>query len=469
MTKGWKANSIWRSPRVTLLTFFLLVAFPAFFPACTITEPEEHQTGTVIYDGSGSRLCDEGSVHTYINIRIADADNWRHDQSEDRLAVERSVRKGAATKAESWWLVRRMDLFVFNDDGIQGLDSYKRDYAYSTGQFTAASSSGDKIIVAIANSQLTNDDIADIRVYEDLIQLKTRLADETAEYPLMTGETRVCVGEQSECSVTLYPMLSEIFLSSVTCKMDGAYAGKTLQKVKAYLTNVNGRTEMMRWDGFRPSEILNQGKLSESDMQALNYQRLLYSYLGNGQKIDNGYSYGKTSLYCYPNDAAEESLGTPYTTLVIEGLLDGKTNYYPVRINRKGYGHSVGVEGISRNARYTMNVTITGPGADSPDGEVPDRSTVTEGSMTVHPANFITGHDGERIHVWVDVFPEETEVMIDEDDLDFDRERGIYDYEIDEDGKGVWLTLLKGGSGAFIINAGYPVNDGLLVIIVCNP
>lgn len=450
MTKGWKAFSPWRPPRALLLTIFLLVAYPAFFMACSVTEPEGHHwDGIDTYDGDKNVGDGKGSVLTEVRYLIAPA--------------------STATKAESWWLVKRMDVFVFDDNAVQSLDSYSRDYAYTTSSFTAASSSGDKIIVALANSRLTNEDIASVSVYEDLNRLRTRLSDETPEYPLMTGETRVCAGAEDECTVVLYPMISEIRLSSLVCRMEGAYSGKSLEKVKAYLTNVSNSTEMMRWDGFRPSEILNQGRMSESDMQGMAYQRMLYNYIGNGVRTGNGYSYGSASLFCYPNDTREESAGSPFTTLVIEGTLDGRTCYYPIRINRKGYGHSVGVEGISRNAQYVINLTITGPGSDDPDGDVPPNSTVTEGSMTLYPGNFITGRDGEKIHVWVDVFPEETEVHIDEDDLDFDRERGIYDYEIDADGKGVWLTLLKGGAGAFIIDAGEPVNDGLLVIIVVNP
>lgn len=450
MIKGWIASSSWHSPRALLLSIFLLVASPAFFYGCSYTEPESpdlNQNDNYDDDKDSSR--DPGSVHTDIRFLTGAA---RHD-----------------TKSESWWLMKRMDIFVFNDGEVQNLDSYRREYAYTNGTVSVASGEGDKLVVAIANSRLTNDDISKVSVYEDLNGIRTLLVDDNPEYPLMTGEGRFCAGSDNGCAVVLYPMMSEIHIASVSCDMDGAYTGKYLQKVKAYLTNVSNSTEMMRWDGFRPSEILNNGRFSESDMQRLSCQRMLYNYIGNGKKSATGYSYGSASLYCYPNDSREESAGTPFTTLVIEGLLDGKTQYYPIRINRNGYGHSIGTEGIQRNARYVMNISITGPGVDDPDGVVPPKSTVTEGSMTVYPANFITGRDGERIHVWVDVFPEETEVWIDEDDLDFDRERGIYDYEIDVDGKGVWLDLLKGGSGAFIINAGPPIDDGLLVIIVVNP
>ena len=75
----------------------------------------------------------------------------------------------------------------------------------------------------------------------------------------------------------------------------------------------------------------------------------------------------------------------------------------------------------------------------------------------------------EKVHVWCEVYPEDTPIDISRDDLDFDVERGIYTYEMDPDGHGVVLTLRENGTGMFTIDAGPPVNDGFLVIIVVNP
>ena len=54
------------------------------------------------------------------------------------------------------------------------------------------------------------------------------------------------------------------------------------------------------------------------------------------------------------------------------------------------------------------------------------------------------------------------------EDLDFDVERGIYEYEMDSDGHGVTLLLKDNGTGMFTIDAGPPVNDGFLVLVVVN-
>ena len=52
--------------------------------------------------------------------------------------------------------------------------------------------------------------------------------------------------------------------------------------------------------------------------------------------------------------------------------------------------------------------------------------------------------------------------------MEFDKETGIYDYEIDEDGHGAVLTLTGPGRGLITMLAGEPINDGVLFIIEVN-
>ena len=55
------------------------------------------------------------------------------------------------------------------------------------------------------------------------------------------------------------------------------------------------------------------------------------------------------------------------------------------------------------------------------------------------------------------------------EELEYDRTRGIYDYNIDSDGKGVTLTLKNPGTGIIYMSAGEPVNEtGILVVEVNN-
>lgn len=85
--------------------------------------------------------------------------------------------------------------------------------------------------------------------------------------------------------------------------------------------------------------------------------------------------------------------------------------------------------------------------------------------MKVYPGNFIRGKTGETYHVRCEFFPGTAEFDIGMEELEYDHSRGIYDYTVDDDGKGVWLTFRKKGSGLLYFEAGYPVNQSELVVI----
>ena len=58
---------------------------------------------------------------------------------------------------------------------------------------------------------------------------------------------------------------------------------------------------------------------------------------------------------------------------------------------------------------------------------------------------------------------------IDKDDLEFDCSRGIYDYELSEDGSSVELTIRGEGSGMFRFGVGEPLDTSSLVYIHVRP
>ena len=70
-------------------------------------------------------------------------------------------------------------------------------------------------------------------------------------------------------------------------------------------------------------------------------------------------------LYCYGNLSETETLGSPFTRLVIEGDLQGKKTYYPLDINREQTGNENC--GITGNNAYVFDITITRRGMDSPE------------------------------------------------------------------------------------------------------
>ena len=359
-----------------------------------------------------------------------------------------------------------LDIFVFRDGAVKTLDSYCRAPSAGSGIAGVISGSGDRIVAMIGGARLRPDQIASVRCYEDLESLYVSLEQETAGSPVMSGETVICAGTEGPWSIVLEPLLSKVEVVGLSVRMKGSYAGKRLTNVQAYLTNVNGTCQPLRRDGFRPVELINAGRLRDADMDRLSSPQLLHVRPRVSREMDGEVTYETFSLYCYPNDVPEESSGSPFTRLVIQGEMDGQTYYYPVPINRPGYGYAAGKQGLCRNVNYVMDIHISRPGSLSPDIDIQDSGTVTQGSATLYPGDFVPGSIGDRVHVWCDVYPQDTPVQLDYELLEEDRLRGIYNYTVDPDGHGVQLVLTGKGTGMVYMEAGGIVDQAFLCLIV---
>lgn len=78
--------------------------------------------------------------------------------------------------------------------------------------------------------------------------------------------------------------------------------------------------------------------------------------------------------------------------------------------------------------------------------------------FSMEPSGYIEGKTGDRLHFRCEIFPPDAPFDIGTEELEFDRLRGLYDYEIDKDGLGVTITLKKPGSGIIYMSAGSPIN-----------
>lgn len=82
-----------------------------------------------------------------------------------------------------------------------------------------------------------------------------------------------------------------------------------------------------------------------------------------------------------------------------------------------------------------------------------------------YPTGYIEVDIGDRLKVWSEYFPPNMSCRIDREDLEFDCSRGIYDYELSEDGSSVELTIRGEGSGMFRFEVGEPLDTSALVYI----
>lgn len=258
-----------------------------------------------------------------------------------------------------------LDIFVFNDDRLKRLDSYQRFTGENINGVTAASRKGRKIVAAVINSGKEKSDWAGINSLDALLKTVVELGDEDPAYPVMCGMTEVNMGEENECVLAVSPMISEIYIRSIRCDFSGtSYPNEKLKLVRIYLTNVNGRARLFDKSGFMPEQIINGGRLSEADMSAMLHPEMLLKE--TDMNIGYGTAYPEIRLCCFPNDCREESPGSPFTRLVIEGKVRGMTYYYPIEINREEISAS-GDAGIGRNRRYVYDITLTRVGTISPE------------------------------------------------------------------------------------------------------
>ena len=358
-----------------------------------------------------------------------------------------------------------LDIFVFRDGAVKSLDSYSKLYSDGS-QASVVSGRGDRIVAMIGGARLKADQIASVRCYEDLESLYVSLEDEVDDSPVLSGETVICAGKQGHWNIVLEPLMSMVEVLGLSVKLKGEYAGKSLDNVQAYLTNVNGSCQPLRRDGFRPTEIINNGRLRDSDLERMSSPQLVRLGPKVSRQMGGETTYETFNLYCYPNDVVEESSGSPFTRLVIQGDIDGQTYYYPVPVNRPGFGYSSGKAGICRNVKYVMNIHITGPGSASPADDIHGTHLITQGSATFHPGDFIRGNVGDIVHVWCDVYPPDTPVEWDWELIDGDVQRGIYQYVPDPDGNGLMLTLTGRGTGMVYVEVKGIVDEAFLCVIV---
>lgn len=261
------------------------------------------------------------------------------------------------------------DIFIFNDDALRRIDAYQR--CYGGERAKAASRRGRKLLVAIANSSMKPEEWHRVSSYEGLLEEIACLKDESSSYPLMSGTIRINPEQGYSYEIDMERLVSEICIRSIRADFSGsAYEGKPLTDVKIYLTNVNAACRIMKDSGFRPEMIVNPGFLDIDALYGFKDRSLLYAELEDAVRTAS--IHPDIRLFCYPNDSREETPGSPFTRLVIEGRIDGYRYWYPITVNRGDSGIASGGDGkgIGRNCRYVYDITLYRTGTDDPDKPV---------------------------------------------------------------------------------------------------
>lgn len=260
-----------------------------------------------------------------------------------------------------------VDIFVFDNDRLQRLDSYQRIQASNGDMLSAASQTGDKIIAVVANPHCGPDSWTHVTSLNALLSSSAFLQMESNTSVLMSGYCTAAAGTGTVRSIDLEPVASEITVNSIRCDFsDKPYRDAVLKDARAYLTNVNVQTGIFQTEGFLPQSVVNLGKLDSADISRFRHPEIIVRDIG--QDVGSAEVRPGISFLCYPNESTEESAGSPFTRLVIEGRINGKTCYYPIPVNRSG--EEDGRKGIGRNCRYVFDITLRSTGASDPDTPV---------------------------------------------------------------------------------------------------
>ncbi len=282
-----------------------------------------------------------------------------------------------------------MDIFVFKDDDLQTLDCYQRIERPEEWDGNVCSSAGDRTMIICANSGKGVNEWARIRSREGLEKISASLEQESRDHPFMSGEARIIAREglQISADLSLRPLASEIWLRSICCDFtDKPYAGEEITEVKVYLTNINAECGMLDEGEILPRRLINSARLCPEDLDSFDDPGLIYQELD--MNIGRAWVKPEIRLWCYPSNASEESIGTPFSRLVIEGKIAGQTYYWPVNINRNS-----GSGGIDRNRQYIYDIKITRKGSTDPDipVEVDDIEMTIKTAIWEEKENCIVG------------------------------------------------------------------------------
>lgn len=122
---------------------------------------------------------------------------------------------------------------------------------------------------------------------------------------------------------------------------------------------------------------------------------------------------------------------------------------------------------VQRNCHYHIRVSPSGSGLEEDSWRIDKSSLLPYGkaSIHLHPGNYVEGKVGSDLHIWAEIEPKGARLSFGEEELEYDKSRGIYDYTMDKDGHGVTLHLKKPGSGILYIEGGAPASAAEMVVV----
>lgn len=266
--------------------------------------------------------------------------------------------------------VETLEIFIFRNDGGADngqLDAYKKfTKADGLSGLHIKATTGNRIIYAVANSHKENwNGVTTIEKFKS--EMSSIVLENTKNFT-MTGGVISSLHVTSSITFSISRLISRIKLESIKTAFAGTpYSGMTLSDVKVYLTNItSARSYSDNISGNVPL-FLNYKKLVYADVALCSMPGMISEHISN-EIGDSGFN-TPLYFYAYENMIGSETATERFTRIVIEATLNGKSYYYPVSINREGFGYVAanGHKGVRRNTAYQIKVVIFRPGSTDPD------------------------------------------------------------------------------------------------------
>ena len=248
------------------------------------------------------------------------------------------------------------DVLVYNDDKYGRLDSYRHFDGKLTG-LSVSSGQGEKIIVIVCNAPEGFPEWENVLTLKQLSGVCFQLEDESEDTPVMVGTA--CTNAGESCEIMLRPLMACVCLKELSCDFRGsAYEWEVLSDISVYLTNVNAECSITG-DAGAGKRFINNGGRDDGDLNKFRCPSIIYRKIEKSVGPDPENLEAK--LYCYPNLTDEESFGSPFTRIVIEGKIRGKTWYWPINLN------TLKDKGICSNDSYSIKLRLRRTGTEDPD------------------------------------------------------------------------------------------------------
>jgi len=169
----------------------------------------------------------------------------------------------------------------------------------------------------------------------------------------------------------------------------------------------------------------------------------------------------QTLVFSYKGETVCLMASTEPSGTNIPGLVWQSSNPSVASVNSEGKVTAEG-EGV-------CTIFCWADGAEDTGAECEVRSVFIEPYAHFYTESYIECEVGDTIHLGCEYFPPNTECDIGIEDMEYDRERGIYDYIIDEDGHGARLIFRKKGTGLVQYALGPPLDTSENFLMICEP